>query len=140
MDQIFAPMIALAALTFAVMLSLPAVRFRAATRGQVTAEDFRYGESARVPPEAAVVNRAYMNLLEAPLLFYAVCLALHAAGAVDRPALWLAWAYVAFRAGHTAVHLTYNNVMHRLAMFALGNLALMALWAWLALAVLSSAE
>ena len=65
------------------------------------------------------------------MLFYVVCLAFYAAGAADRTALVLAWAYVAFRAAHTAVHLTANNVMHRLVAFGLSMLVLAAMWVWL---------
>jgi hypothetical protein len=135
-QQIFGPMIAQAALTFAVLLTLPFARFRAVKSGKATAADFRVGESARVPPEAAVINRNYVNLLESPVLFFVVCLALHAAGAVDGTALTLAWAFVGFRVLHSAVHLTYNNVMHRLALFVLSVSALGALWIWFARAVL----
>ena len=125
------PMAALAALTFAVSLLLVRARFRAAKLRQVTAADFRLGESERVPPHVAVINRNYMNLLQAPVLFYAVCLAFLAAGEADRTALWLAWAYVAFRAAHTAVHLTSNNVMHRLGAFGFSTVVLAAMWVWL---------
>ncbi len=43
----------------------------------------------------------------------------------------LAWAYVALRLVHSAVHLTYNRLFHRLLSFAASNFALMALWGWL---------
>ena len=130
-ELIFLPMAALVALTFAVALVMVRARFRAARSGQVSAGDFRLGESERVPPQVAVINRNYMNLLQAPVLFYAVCLAFHAAGEVDRTVLALAWAYVAFRVAHTGVHLTSNNVMHRLAAFALSMGVLAAMWVWL---------
>ena len=130
-ELIFLPMAALVALTFVVSLLLVRARFRAAKLRQVTAADFRLGESERVPPQVAVINRNYMNLLQAPVLFYAVCLAFHAAGEVDRTVLALAWAYVAFRVAHTVVHLTSNNVMHRLAAFALSMGVLAAMWVWL---------
>jgi hypothetical protein len=42
--------------------------------------------------------------------------------------LVLAWVYVGLRALHSLVHLTYNNVMHRLIVFAAGNVVLAALW------------
>ena len=135
-QQIFGPMIAQAALTFAVLLMLPVARFRAVKAGKATPADFRVGESARVPPEAAVFNRNYANLFESPVLFFVVCLALHVTGGVDRTALTLAWAFVGFRVLHSAVHLTYNNVMHRLALFVLSVSALAALWVWFARAVL----
>ncbi|MEZ5997379.1 MAG: hypothetical protein R3B98_01645 [Hyphomonas sp.] len=49
-DLILAPMGVLAALTFLVLGLVPIARFRAAGAKQVTAEDFKYGESVRVPP------------------------------------------------------------------------------------------
>ena len=69
--SILFPMLALASLTFAVLLLIPVRRFRAGFAGQIVADDFRYGESARVPPEVALPNRNLMNLLELPVLFYA---------------------------------------------------------------------
>ena len=48
-DLIFAPMGALALLTFAVLSIIPVRRFRAGAAGRVTAEDFRFGESPTVP-------------------------------------------------------------------------------------------
>jgi hypothetical protein len=69
-----------------------------------------------------------MNLLEIPLLFYVACITLYVTRHVDAPAVWLAWAYVALRAVHSLVHLTYNNVIHRLVVFALSNVILLALW------------
>jgi hypothetical protein len=126
---IFYPMGALAALTFVVLLIMPFRRFRAAFARKVTAEDFRYGESSRVPGEVALPNRNYMNLLELPVLFYVVCLMHAVAGGVDWSALVLAWAYVGLRALHSLVHLTYNKVLHRLAVFAASNVVLAVLWA-----------
>src|ERR671916_730882 len=100
-ELILLPMAALVALTFAVSLLLVRARFRAAKLRQVTAADFRLGESERVPPHVAVINRNYMNLLQAPVLFYVASLAFFTAGEVDRTALVLAWAYVGARAAHT---------------------------------------
>jgi hypothetical protein len=130
MDQnlIFAPMGALALITLAVLLGVPFRRFRAAFAGQVTAEDFRFGESDKVPGHVSIPNRNYMNLLEAPVLFYVAGLMYFVAGKVDQTALVLAWSYVALRAAHSAIHLTYHNIFHRLAAFALSNVVLMVFW------------
>jgi hypothetical protein len=128
-ELIFLPMGALALLTFAVLLLIPFRRFRAAFAGQVRAEDFRYGESVRVPAPVSIPNRNYMNLLELPVLFYVVCVLNYVTSpTVSALTLALAWAYVALRALHSLVHLTYNNVMHRLAIFAASNFALLVLW------------
>lgn len=51
-------------------------------------------------------------------------------------ALVLAWAYVALRAVHSVIHITYNGVTHRLVAFALSNVVLIALWGVFAAGVL----
>ncbi|MBW8814498.1 MAG: MAPEG family protein [Caulobacterales bacterium] len=129
-DAIFAPVGALALLTFLVLGFIPATRFRAVSAGQVRADDFKFGESPRVPPNVAVTNRNYMNLLELPMLFYVGGLMYFVAGRVDRTALVLAWTYVGLRAVHSAIHLSYNNVLHRLIVFAISNGVLIAFWSW----------
>lgn len=133
---ILVPMLALAALTFAVLLLIPIARFRAAFRGRVNAGDFRYGESARVPGEVSLPNRNFMNLLEMPVLFYVACIALYVTGNADDAAVTLAWTYVALRAAHSVVHLTYNNVFHRLAAYAASAVVLLVIWIRLAFALL----
>ena len=126
--DILYPLFALAALTFMVLLLIPFARARAARVGEVAATDFRHGESPSVPPRVSLPNRNFMNLLEMPTLFYAVCLMLFVTGGSDATTVTLAWFYVALRAVHSAIHLTYNRVSHRLSAFTLGNIALAALW------------
>jgi hypothetical protein len=92
--QILFPMAGLVALTFAVLLLVPYARFKAARGRLVTVDDFKFGESGRVP------------------------------GTVS----YLAWLYVALRAAHSLVHLTYNKVFHRLSVYAASNVVLLALW------------
>jgi hypothetical protein len=132
--QILFPMFALVGLTFTVLLMIPIARFRAAFAGKVTAGDFAFGESPRVPPETQLPNRNYMNLLEAPVLFYAACLTLYVTNTADRTALIIAWTYVALRALHSIIHLSYNNVIHRLTVFATSNFVLAGLWLRIVLA------
>ena len=138
MDQaaIFLPMCALAAWTFAVLLLVPIARFRAAAQGKVNAGDFRFGESARVPGAVSLPNRNFMNLLEAPLLFYVVCIALYVTLSVDPVALGLAWLYFALRVAHSLVHLTYNNVFHRLGAYSASIAVLVTLWGRFVIALL----
>ena len=126
--QILLPMVALAGLTFAVLLLIPYRRFRAGIAGQVCYDDFRFGESSRVPPEVALPNRNMMNLLELPMLFYVACLTYFVTDRVDGGALQLAWSYVGLRIAHSSIHLTYNRVRHRLVAFAASNIVLIMLW------------
>ncbi|MGH8504659.1 MAG: MAPEG family protein [Stenotrophobium sp.] len=122
------PMMALAGWTFAVLALMPYQRFKAAFRGQVTPDDFKFGESARVPPAVSIPNRNYMNLLELPVLFYVACLTFYATKNVDAVAFDLCWAYVALRVGHSLIHLAYNQVWHRMTVFALSNFVLVMVW------------
>ncbi len=126
--SILFPMVALASLTFAVLLLIPVRRFRAGIAGQIQYDDFKYGESQRVPPEVSIPNRNMMNLLELPLLFYVACLTYLVIGSVSEFALALAWLYVALRIVHSAIHVTYNRVRHRLIAFGLSNVVLVMFW------------
>jgi hypothetical protein len=127
-ERILLPMVALAGMTFAVLLLIPYKRFRAGYQGLVTARDFKYGESAKVPPDVSIPNRNLMNLLEMPMLFYVACVTLYVTRHVDQAAVGLAWAYVALRAVHSTVHLTYNRVRHRLTAYAASTVVLVMLW------------
>jgi hypothetical protein len=127
-NAIFAPMGVLAFWTFAVLLLIPFRRFRASFSGKVRAEDFKYGESGNVPGDVSIPNRAMMNLLELPVLYYVVCLMFFVTQTVTPLILQVAWAYIVFRLAQTVVHVTYNNVIHRLTMFAVSNFILVTLW------------
>jgi hypothetical protein len=131
------PIFALAAWTALVLLLIPFYRVRAGRRGEIVTKDFRYGESATVPSYVKIPNRNYMNLLELPVLFYVVCLLLYISAAASLIMLTLAWTYVALRVVHSLIHLSYNNVIHRLAAFALSNFVLIALWVFAAMHVVS---
>ncbi|MET3180196.1 hypothetical protein SAMN05518845_118196 [Variovorax sp. YR750] len=126
--SILYPVFALAALTGMVLLLIPFTRVRAVLRREIRAADFRLGESDAVPDAVRLPNRNYMNLLELPVLFYVVCLLFYVAAQATPVAVWLAWAYVGLRALHSAVHLTYNHVLHRLGLFAASNVVLVMLW------------
>lgn len=125
---ILGPVFGLVAWTFVVLMLLPVARFRSAFKGDVTAEDFKFGESERVPGAVSIPNRNYMNLLEMPMLFYVGCIVFYTVGSLGAASLPLAWSYVGLRVVHSLIHLTYNNVMHRLTAFALSNFVLVGLW------------
>lgn len=125
---ILLPMSTLAVLTFLVLLIIPYKRFRASIDKTVTVGDFKYGESSRVPGDVSLPNRNMMNLLEIPVLFYVLSLTLFITGNVTPFFVDLAWLYVALRCGHSLIHLSYNNVFHRLAFFAASNIVLLVMW------------
>jgi len=122
------PVFALALWTSLVLLLIPIARIRASRRGEIVNSDFKYGESSSVPPHVIIPNRNYMNLLELPMLFYVGCLLIYVTGGATPLMVSIAWVYVALRVVHSAIHLTYNHVIHRLIAFALSNGVLIALW------------
>jgi len=122
------PMGALALLTFCVLGVIPFRRIGAALRKEITSDDFRYGESVRVSGYVSIPNRAMMNLLELPVLFYVIGMMSYVTDSVGSAILYSAWLYVGLRIVHTAIHLSYNNVLHRLIAFAASNVVLIAMW------------
>ncbi|MBL1264793.1 MAPEG family protein [Methylomicrobium sp. RS1] len=122
------PVMALIGWTLIVLALIPVRRFKAAGKGHVTSNDFKYGESRRVPGEVSLPNRNFMNLLEAPVLFYVLCILQYVTRSPMPYFVFGAWLYVALRIAHSLIHLTYNNVMHRLAVFAVSNVVLIGLW------------
>jgi len=83
---------------------------------------------SNVPGFVSLANRNYMNLLEMPVLFYVICLMLFVSGEVDQTFLYLAWGYVGLRVLHSLVHVTYNNVLQRLTLFAASNVVVTLMW------------
>jgi hypothetical protein len=70
----------------------------------------------------------FRNLFEVPVLFYALVAVALATSAI---APWLvvgAWIFVALRVVHSAIHCTYNRVMHRVSAFLASLFVVVALW------------
>ena len=132
------PVLTLIGWTLFVSLLIPVRRFKAGGKGIVTASDFKYGELSRVPGEVSLPNRNFMNLLEAPVLFYVVCILQYVAKMPIPYFVFGAWLYVVLRVVHSLIHLTYNKVKHRLAAFAASNVILIILWIALFYAIAAS--
>ncbi len=126
------PMAVLALWTMHVLLMVPFARFKAARAGLVGTEDFRFGESERVPDAVRLPNRNFMNLLEVPVLWYLAGFTAMAIGLHHPVWLGLSWLYVALRIVHSVVHLrTGHSVVLRLSVFAISNVVVVAMWWWL---------
>jgi hypothetical protein len=136
-EAIFAPVSVLAFWTGFVVLLTGFLRVRAVFIGRLRSSAFRLGESAEVPADLTLWNRNLMNLLEMPVLFYVVSIALYVTRHVETGIMVLAWLYVGLRVVHSLVHVTYNRVVHRLIAFALSNFVLCAIWIWFVVRVLS---
>jgi hypothetical protein len=79
----------------------------------------------------------FQNLFEVPVVFYAVVLGLVAAGAADSIDVACAWGFLVFRIAHSAVHCTYNNIMHRFGVYMISCLFVWTMVVRFALRVMS---
>ena len=70
----------------------------------------------------------FRNLFEVPVLFFALCLFLIVSGSDSMLLAAMAWAFVALRALHSAIHVTSNRVMRRFQVYVVGTLLLYAMW------------
>lgn len=121
------PMLALVGWTMLMLMLVGQRRFTS----RLHPREFAVGESMKVPPQVSLPNRNFMNLLEVPVLFYVVSLTFFVTQQATGAAVALAWTFVALRVVHSLVHITYNNVLQRLGVFALANLTLLGLFVYL---------
>jgi hypothetical protein len=78
----------------------------------------------------------FRNLFELPVLFYLALIVAVQTAQVSVLTLSLAWAFVALRVLHSAIHCAYNKVIHRFYVYFFGGVVLWALWAVLAFGLL----
>lgn len=122
------PMFMLVMLTYVVMLITVRVRLGSVRSGRVPLDYFALMSGHEVPEMVAKTSRHFSNLFEVPVLFYTAGLLYLVLGLSDSLTIYLAWAYVVVRVIHTCIHLGYNNVLHRLIVFSVSNLCVLAMW------------
>ena len=113
----FYPMFAMVLLTAGVAIIAVRVRFKSVSSGQVPGKYYRLMQGAEVPEIVAKTGRNFNNLLEVPLLFYVACTLYIALDISSAFGLIIASLFVLFRIVHSAIHIAYNHVLHRLAAF-----------------------
>jgi hypothetical protein len=132
---IFWPMIGLALVTVVVTVWLVVVRLKVTGSGEVDISYYTTYQEGTEPDYVIQASRNLTNLFDFPLLFYVVCTLSYLASVVDDTQMYLAWGFVALRAIHSLIHLSYNIVLHRLGVFLISVAVLIALWVRLATAL-----
>ena len=122
------PMFAMVVLTFTVLLTLFRTRLGAVRTGTVDARYFKTYQEGSEPEASAKLARHFVNLFEAPTLFYAACLAAMFTGQSSPLLIGLAWLYVACRLVHTFIHTGSNQLQQRIAAYFSSWFVLMAIW------------
>lgn len=85
-------------------------------------------EGQEVPEIITKTTRNFNNQFEIPVLFYVVCTLYISLNIESLVAIVLAWTFVALRFLHSYIHLTYNHVLHRMSVFSLSFLCVIAMW------------
>lgn len=125
----FYPMFAMVILTFLVAFYLLGLRVVAVRQRKVSIGYFRLNTGANEPPpHILAAARHYSNLFELPLLFYVTCLLAMVMGYQSALLVACAWVFVASRVVHAVIHLSYNNVLHRLLAFLTGAVCILIMW------------
>lgn len=127
-DPIWAPCAAMVGLTAVVWVKLYADRL-----GEMRARgiDPQSIATARTAADQLARTQAadnFRNLFEVPVLFYVLCAALALTGGSTPGFVAGAWAYVALRALHSLIHVTYNRVVHRFLVYVASTLLLFGMW------------
>jgi len=125
---IYWPALAMVVLTFIVWLRLYIVRIGEMRRERIHPQSIATSAqaAARLRDTRAADN--FRNLFELPVLFYLAMVVAAQTAQVSTSVLVLAWTFVALRVLHSAIHCTYNKVMHRFSIYFAGALVLWLLW------------
>lgn len=125
------------ALTAILYLLLVRSRFSLLKDKSAMRPEMAYDQAAW-PMRPRLVSNAVISQFELPVLFYAAALFTLHFNAANWLAAALAWVFVLSRIAHAAIHIGPNTVPVRFLVFLFGFLALIALWANLALHVLGT--
>lgn len=129
--EIFMPVLGMVAVVAAVWVKLYVDRIGEMKTKRINTEDFKGPNNAKDSLENINAADNFKNLFEMPVLFYVLCGFLVITG-FSSSMLAMAWAYVALRAAHSFIHVTYNKVMHRFLAYAASSVLLFVMWAMFA--------
>ena len=129
------PMATLFLLNIIVVSLMLFFRVKAVRSRKVSPRYFKRNKGADLPDHLEGLSQNYNNLLELPLLFYVVCIAIIALKLNVEEFVVYAWLYVGFRYIHSYIHITYNHILHRLFAFAASCFVLVTMWVKLVLLV-----
>lgn len=134
------PVLAMVFLTFVVLATLGTLRVVAVARRLYPNGYFklmRPPEGAELPRGPEAVARNLINLLEVPVLFYALVPLAIQFGVTDTYTVNCLWAFVALRYLHTAIHISVNKIPLRFGAYLAAAVALGSAWVHFAIELLS---
>jgi hypothetical protein len=122
------PALLLIGLTFVVWVLFYVERLVEMRREGIAAQDVATRTQARAALKRTRAADNLQNLLEIPVLFYALTAIVLLLDLRSAPFAPLAMAYVGLRVLHSAVHITYNRVVHRFIVYVASTVVLIVMW------------
>lgn len=123
------PIVALVSLTGVVWALMFAFRNFAVVRGDASILYYQTYRATEAPSEwIERPARAFMNLLEVPVLFYVVCILMLVTRACDEAQIQLAWLFVVARVVHAVIYIGINHVPARLGTYVAGCVTVAVIW------------
>ncbi len=122
------PAITLVFWTFAILIRLGKLRFRAVKTKQLNGRYFKLNKGADVPEEIEKTSNNYNSLLALPLLFYVAVVLLIATDKSEFTQIIFAWLFVLSRVAHSIIHTGSNKVRYRFKVFSFGLFMLILMW------------
>ncbi len=126
--NILYPLFGMVVLTICIAPLVIYARVKQVSAGNLKIGFFELYDGTGAPPDVTKTTRHLSNLFEMPTLFYVACLAALLLNLDSALLVYLAWGYVICRGIHAFIHLTYNNVYHRLTAFMLSNIMVITMW------------
>ena len=124
--ELVLPMLGVMILTLIVWLWMFVKRFAFISANNIAPDELKTPEQLnnKIPATHAGPANNLKNLFELPVIFYMLCLYLMLSYSVDNIDVACAWLFMVFRAFHSIVHCSYNNVNHRFLMYLISSVAL----------------
>ncbi|HEY7752660.1 MAG TPA: MAPEG family protein [Steroidobacteraceae bacterium] len=127
-DPIWLPVCGLVLLTALIWVKLYADRLSEMRAKRIAPQELASVRAAAGRLEKTAAADNFRNLFEVPVLFYALCIAIAVTGASTPGFVAASWGYVALRALHSLIHVTYNRVVHRFLVYVASTLLLFGMW------------
>lgn len=124
-NLMYFPCLAMLTLSFLVMLRMFVLRVRAVKNKDIEIKFFKTYNVGTPPTQMLQADRHFVNLFEAPVLFYMVCAFSVITFSVDFKMLAAAWIYVFFRVLHAIIHLTTNKIQPRMLVYTFSWITLL---------------
>lgn len=135
---ILMPTVAMTAIIAVVWVMLYVNRITEMQAKRIDVEAFKGPNNVKDQLENINAADNFKNLFEMPVLFYVLCGLLAVSGLANPSFVSLAWVYVALRALHSFIHISYNRVMHRFLAYMVSSVLLFAMWLMFALQLLAN--